>query len=117
MLFHALGRGALGRCPRCGRGRLFGRYLKIVDHCAVCGETYGHYRADDAPAWLTILLVGHITVPIILIVENRFQPPLWIAFAVYPLLIGLLTLALLPRCKGVILAALWKTKGEGSELG
>ena len=112
---HALIRGALGRCPKCGRGRLFRCYLKVVDQCSVCGEQYGHYRADDAPPWLTILLVGHITVPIVLILEENFQPPPWVEFAVYLPLVMLLTLSLLPRCKGVILAALWKTRGEGSE--
>lgn len=111
-----LTRGALGRCPKCGRGQLFRRYLKVIDRCAICGEPYGHYRADDAPPWLTILLVGHISIPIVLIVEENFHPPQWVEFAIYLPLVGLLTLCLLPRCKGVILAALWKTKAEGSEI-
>ena len=111
---HTLARGALGRCPKCGCGRLFGRYLKVVELCSVCGEHYGHYRADDAPPWLTILLVGHITVPLILIVEENFQPPSWIEFAVYLPLVLFLTLVLLPRCKGVIVAILWRTKADSS---
>lgn len=109
-------RGALGRCPNCGYGRLFSRYLKVVDQCSICGESYGHFRADDAPPWLTILLVGHITVPIILAIERAVNPPAWFGFAVYPPIVALLTLLLLPRCKGLILAVLWKTKAEGSEL-
>ena len=111
---HVFVRGALGRCPKCGRGRLFRRYLKVVKQCSKCGEQYGNYRADDAPPWLTILIVGHISVPLILFVEETFQPPPWIEFAVYLPLVLLLTLVLLPRCKGVILAILWKTKAEGS---
>jgi uncharacterized protein (DUF983 family) len=109
-------RGALGRCPKCGQGRLFGRYLKVVECCSVCGEPYGHYRADDAPPWLTILLVGHITVPLILFVEETFEPPPWVEFAVYLPSVLLLTLLILPRCKGVILAILWRMKAEGSEI-
>lgn len=109
-------RGALGRCPKCGQGNLFRRYLKVVDQCSVCGEVYGHYRADDAPPWLTILLVGHITIPVILFVEENFQPPPWVEFAVYLPLVLLLTLTILPRCKGIIVAALWRTKAEGSEI-
>lgn len=111
-----LARGALGRCPKCGEGRLFGRFLKVVERCSVCGEPYGHYRADDAPPWLTILLVGHITVPVILFVEETFEPPPWVEFAVYLPLVLLLTLLILPRCKGVILAILWRMKAEGSEI-
>lgn len=111
----ALFRGALGRCPRCGKGRLLHHYLKMVDCCGVCGEPYSHYRTDDAAPWLTILVVGHLTVPIILIVEENFQPPLVLAFAIYLPLIVSLTLFLLPRCKGVMAAALWALKAEGSE--
>jgi uncharacterized protein (DUF983 family) len=111
----AMLRGALERCPRCGQGRLLHHYLKMVDRCSVCGEPYGHYRTDDAAPWLTILLVGHITIPIILICEMNFQLPLWLAFAIYlPLIVGL-TLFLLPRCKGVMAAVLWAMKAEGSE--
>ena len=69
----ALFRGALGRCPRCGRGPLLHRYLKMVDRCPACGEPYGHFRTDDAAPWLTILVVGHLTVPVILIVEDELS--------------------------------------------
>ncbi len=111
----AICRGALGRCPRCGQGRLLHHYLKMVDRCSVCGEPFGHYRTDDAAPWLTIIVVGHITVPIILICEMNFQLPLAVAFAIYlPLILGL-TLFLLPRCKGIMAAILWAMKAEGSE--
>lgn len=111
----ALVRGFLGKCPRCGKGRLLHRYLKIVDHCRACGESYGHFRTDDAASWLTILVVGHLTVPVIVVLEESYHPVLWIAFAIYLPLIVLLTLALLPRCKGLILGVMWATKAEGSE--
>lgn len=114
MLTHPLARGVFGRCPKCGHGALFSRYLKVVDRCSACGERYGHYRADDAPPWLTILLVGHLTVPLILMIEEHFRPPLWTGFVLYLPVVVLLTLLLLPRCKGLILAVLWKTKAEGS---
>ena len=68
-------------------------------------------RADDAPPWPTILLVGHMTVPIILAIEENFRPPLWAAMIMYLPAVILLTLVLLPRCKGVILAALVEDKG------
>jgi uncharacterized protein (DUF983 family) len=59
--------------------------------------------------------VGHITIPIILALEQTFEMALWVELAIYLPLVVLLTLALLPRCKGVILAVLWITKAEGSE--
>jgi uncharacterized protein (DUF983 family) len=111
----AIWRGARGRCPRCGEGQLLHHYLKMVDRCSVCGEPYGHYRTDDAAPWLTILVVGHITVPFVVLAEINFQPPLAAMLAVsLPLIVGL-TLVLLPRCKGVMAAVLWAMKAEGSE--
>ncbi len=111
----AILRGALGLCPNCGRGRLFHRYLKVSAHCPVCGEAYGHFRADDAPPWMTIIITGHVLVPIILAVERGFHPALWIQAVVWPVTALVLALTLLPRCKGVVLALLWALKAEGSE--
>ena len=107
---HPLARGAFGRCPRCGLGKLFRSYLKVVDECTSCGEKYGHFHADDAAPWLTILVVGPLTVPAVLIIERRFEPPTWFEFVFYLPLIVLLTLALLPRCKGVSYAGYWVTR-------
>ncbi|MGQ9368453.1 DUF983 domain-containing protein [Azospirillum sp. A39] len=102
-------RGFAGLCPNCGRGRLLHRYLKPVERCGHCGEPYGHLRADDAPPWMTIFIVGHIVVPLLLSVEQSYQPPMWLHFTVWPLLALVLTLLLLPRCKGIILGLLWAT--------
>ena len=57
-LFRAMLRGFVGRCPHCGKGRLFGRYLKPVATCSVCGEDFTHQRADDAPPYFTMVIVG-----------------------------------------------------------
>jgi uncharacterized protein (DUF983 family) len=107
--------GVLGRCPRCGRGPLLHRYLKVVERCSGCGEPYGHFRADDAPPWLTILLVGHLIAPFFLIMEESFQLGTAAEIAIVVPLVVALTLALLPCCKGAILATMWITKAEGSE--
>ena len=111
----ALVRGALGRCPRCGQGALFRRYLKMADCCSACGEAYGHFRTDDAAPWLTILVVGHVVVPFVLIFEQALQLAIAVTLAIWLPVIILLTLALLPRCKGVIAALMWAVKAEGSE--
>ena len=65
-LGQAVGRGFRQRCPRCGAGPLMHGYLKVRDNCAVCGEALHHHRADDGPAYLTILIVGHLMAPLIL---------------------------------------------------
>ena len=111
----ALVRGVLGQCPRCGQGRLLHHYIKLVDRCSACGQPYGHFRTDDAAPWLTILVVGHMTVPIVLISEKSFHLPMWLALAIYLPLIAGLAAIMLPRCKGVLAALMWAMKAEGSE--
>src|SRR6202000_2333367 len=59
----AMMRGFAMKCPNCGRGHLFGRFLKVADHCEVCGESYTAQRADDFPAYLVIVVVGTIVCP------------------------------------------------------
>lgn len=108
-------RGLRGLCPLCGRGRLFAGYLKQVAACADCGEAYGHIRADDAPPWLTILVVGHIIVPLAVGVELLDPWPDWVAMVLWPAVALGLMLVILPRAKGLFLAAIWSTGAPGSE--
>jgi len=103
----AMIRGFRSRCPRCGRGRLFRAFLKVVDHCSVCGEALHHQRADDAPAYFVILIVGHIVVPLALAVEVVFQPPYLVHLVLWlPLTVGL-ALGLLQPIKGAIVGCQW----------
>jgi uncharacterized protein (DUF983 family) len=105
-LWTAIKRGLKQRCPICGEGALFRSYLKLSEHCAHCGAPLAELRADDGPAWATILIVGHLTVPF-LIIAARTNAPEWVYFAVlFPLIIGM-TLLLLPRVKGVFVGLLW----------
>jgi uncharacterized protein (DUF983 family) len=99
-LFRSIGRGLAHRCPACGKGRLYGRYLKVEPTCRACGHELSLYPADDGPAYLTILLTGHLIIGPLL-----FFPIVWQAspFKVLPVLLGGLTavvLAGLPRIKG-----------------
>ena len=106
-VFKAMLRGALGRCPACGAGRLNRRYLKANDHCPACGEALHHHRADDAPPYFTIFIAGHLLVPVQLALETAFRPALWVHAAIgAPLAIGL-CLALLPAVKGAIIGLQW----------
>src|SRR4051812_19171348 len=90
----AMWRGFTMHCPNCGKGRLFGRFLKVVDHCSVCGEEFSHHRADDFPAYLVILVVGHTIVPTALAIEANYAPAMWLQFAIWLPLIAISALAL-----------------------
>jgi len=73
-LWTAMKRGFRSRCPRCGEGKLFCAFLKVDNHCSVCGLDYTPHRADDLPAYLVIVIVGHIIVPLILIDRSGDKP-------------------------------------------
>jgi uncharacterized protein (DUF983 family) len=106
-VWQALRRGFAQRCPACGAGPLFGRYLKVREACPGCGEALHHHRADDAPAYFTILIVGHLIVGAVLPVERAFAPPLWLHALLWGPLTLALTLTLLPRIKGCIVGLQW----------
>jgi uncharacterized protein (DUF983 family) len=100
-------RGLCCRCPACGVGRLFPRFLKLAPVCASCGEELYHARPDDAPPYFVILIVGHIVVPLMLVVEEVFAPALWVTSTVSVVAACLLAVALLPSTKGAIVGVQW----------
>jgi uncharacterized protein (DUF983 family) len=109
----AIKRGFLGHCPNCGRGRMFGRYLKSVDHCENCGERLDLHRADDLPAYLVILIVGHIVVGGMLALETFGDAPVWLQMLVWPTLTLVLALLLLQPVKGAIIGLQWALRMHG----
>jgi uncharacterized protein (DUF983 family) len=112
-LVPALMRGWRRRCPNCGGGPMMNAYLKVRPSCASCGEELHHHRADDLPAWATILIVGHVLVSGLLMVEVSMAPPLWVHWAIWPAVTLGLTMWLLPRVKGMVVALQWTKKMHG----
>lgn len=100
-------RGFATLCPHCNQGKLYGKYLKVQDNCSSCNEAYFHHRADDAPPYFTIFIVGHILVPLMIAVEIAYRPALWIHAALWFPGILLLTYFLLPRVKGALVGLQW----------
>ena len=109
----AIWRGFQRKCPNCGEGHLFNGYLKVVDECPVCREELFHHRADDGPAYLTILVVGHIMAPLIHIAFTRFRPEPLVLATVFTVGVVALSLFLLPRLKGVVVAIQWSRRMHG----
>ena len=98
---------AMSRCPNCRQGRLYSKYLKVADQCARCGEELHHHRADDAPPYFTIFIVGHILVPLVLWTEKVWKPELYVHFALWLPLAVIMTLTLLPVVKGAVVGLQW----------
>jgi len=109
----AIRRGLNQRCPNCGQGHLFNGYLKVKDTCPVCRQELFHHRADDGPAYLTILIVGHLMAPLILMFFVRFRPEPLVTFTVFAVGCVALSLYLLPRLKGAIVAIQWARRMHG----
>lgn len=99
-LFRSIKRGLAQRCPSCGKGEIYGRYLKVRPACEACGQDLARYPADDGPAYLTILLIGHLIVGPALFFPVVWETPPQISL---PIILGVLTvvtLLALPRVKG-----------------
>lgn len=106
-------RGWRGTCPACGEGKLFKSYLKVAESCPKCGEELHHHRADDAPPYFTILVVGHIVGAGVLMLEQAYAPDTWVHYVIWlPLLLGL-SLWMLPRVKGALVGLQWALRMHG----
>lgn len=101
-------RSFLGFCPNCGKSRLLKGYISQIDHCPHCHESYAHIKAEDGPAWLSIILVGHILAPLILIYEPNATWPEWVSMILWPSLAAILSLIFLPRAKGLFIGMIWR---------
>jgi uncharacterized protein (DUF983 family) len=106
-LLQSLGRGFRMRCPNCGIGALFSGYLKVSESCNNCGEELHHHRADDAPPYFTILVVGHVIVPMVLAVEMAYHPELWIHAALWLPMTIIVAMCSLPLIKGALVGHQW----------
>ncbi|WP_315898786.1 DUF983 domain-containing protein [Tateyamaria omphalii] len=108
----ALLRGWRRKCPRCGNGNVLKGYLKLGDSCSVCKLDYTHARADDGPAYLTILIVGHLMAPLLHVVFVEWRPEPLVLFTIFAVGCVGLSLYLLPRLKGAIVGFQW-ARGMG----
>jgi len=109
----ALLRGWKRKCPNCGSGPLMRDYLKVRQECVVCQEELHHHRANDGPAWATILISGHLLAPLMLIVFTTFRPEGWVMALGFSALFLVLALYLLPRLKGMFVALQWAKRMHG----
>ena len=112
-VWSAMKRGFFGRCPRCGQGKLFRAFLKVDSSCSVCGLDFTPHRADDLPAYLVIVIVGHLVVPTALMIETNYSPPVALQLAIYLPLTLIASLALLQPVKGTIVGLQWALKMHG----
>lgn len=109
----AMLRGWRRRCPACGEGKMFQGYLKVRDTCPACGEELYHHRADDGPAYMTIMVVGHLMAPLIMWAFIAYRPSPLVLSSVFATGCVALSLYLLPRIKGAFVALQWAKRMHG----
>jgi len=103
----AIRAGVLGRCPKCGKGELYAKYLKIGDRCGACGADFTMADSGDGPTVFVILVVGALVVPLIFVLQFALQWPLWAVGFAGAVCTLALTFALLPVFKGVLFTLQW----------
>lgn len=103
----ALMRGWQRKCPHCGGGKMFRGYLSVRDDCGSCRLPFEALRADDAPAYVTIAIVGHVVVSGLLALEIYAHPATWVQLAIWLPTTLAMTLGLLPYIKGTVMAAIY----------
>lgn len=112
---NAMRRGFSGKCPKCGNGALLAGYLKPNSSCGNCGEETGEISTADIAPYFTIMIVGHIVIPLLLASERMVSPPFWLQVAFWPTLGLALTLWFLPRVKGSVMGLMWALGMRGHE--
>ena len=112
-VFPAMQRGFLGKCPHCGKGRLFRAFLKTVDRCPECGEEIMHHRADDLPAYLVIAIVGHIVIGAFMGVEASTNWSSWTHLGIWVPATVVMSLALIGPIKGAVVGLQWALRMHG----
>ncbi|MEM6762047.1 MAG: DUF983 domain-containing protein [Pseudomonadota bacterium] len=112
-LYDALRFGMASKCPRCGSGAMFKGFLTVRDSCEKCGEALHHQRADDAPPYIVMFIVGHVVVGAMLTYEIASTPPLWLHAAIFLPLTIVMSLVLLRPVKGGLVGFQWAKRMHG----
>lgn len=100
-----------GRCPRCGKGALFQPgFLNIAlqPQCPSCGLELSKNDNGDGPAVFLVFVLGAALVPLALIIDHFFAPPLWLLGIIFGILILGITLGLLRPIKAWVIALQYK---------
>ena len=109
----AMGRGLFCKCPNCGEGALFRKYLKVVPECSACGEDYSGEEAHDLPPYVTIFIVGHVVVTLLMLAEANFDWSLPLHLVVWSLVTLVMCFAMMQPVKGAVVGLQWALRMAG----
>lgn len=109
----AIIKGVKCRCPNCGEGKMFNKWLKVTPNCSHCGEELYHERAQDFPPYITITIVGHIVVTLLLIVEANIELSMNTHLMIWIPLAFALSLLMMQPVKGGVVGMQWALRMFG----
>jgi uncharacterized protein (DUF983 family) len=112
----AVSTGLVGRCPRCGDGRMFSGFLNVASACETCGLDYGFADSGDGPAVFVTLIAGFLVLGVALAVDIAYEPPLWVYLAIFAPITILVCIGLLRPLKGLLIASQYKNKAAPGRL-
>ncbi len=97
--------GLQARCPRCGQGPLLERGLAVRKSCPSCNLDYGFADGGgDGPAVFAILILGAVVLGGALVLEFRYDPPVWVHVVVWGIFTPLIAIGLLRVLKSTLIA-------------
>jgi uncharacterized protein (DUF983 family) len=108
--------GLLGRCPRCGRGKMFSRLIALESRCKACGLDYSFADAGDGPAVFVILIAGFVVLGAAMWMEIAYDPPMWVLLSIFLPLTVIVCVGLLRPMKGLLVALQYRNKAEQGRL-
>lgn len=108
--------GLLGRCPRCGRGKLFSGVLKLAPQCSACHLDYKFVDTGDGPAVFVTLFAGFLVLGAALWTEITYEPPFWVHLVIFLPLTALVCIGLLRPAKGLLISLQYRNKAEEGRL-
>ncbi len=104
--------GLRGRCPHCGRGKLFHGFIDVADACTVCGLSYGFADSGDGPAFFVSFAALIVVVGLALVVDATYEPPIWLLMLILLPLVLVLCLGTLRPIKGLMIGLQYRNKAE-----
>ena len=115
-VYAAVRRGLAKRCPRCGVGAVLKGYITPAPKCGTCHLNLSRIRADDGPAWATLIVVGHLLAPLMVALGRDDRIPIWLAIVLCSAVVLVCVWWCLPRAKGLFIALIWSLDATGDEM-
>lgn len=103
----AVRHGWAGRCPACGKGRLFHAVLEVTPACSACGEDFRPARVANAVPLLAVPAAVAAALLVAGILEEIGGVPLWLELLLGEGIALAVAGAILRRAKGALVGYAW----------